>query len=184
MKILGIDIGYTNMGLVMALCHGHKIEIEYLKKIDLGEYKYSGKSSDAAVLISLFVEEYDHIFKEADVILVERQPPSGMNNIEALLHYIFMDKVVLISPLSVHRHFGMGGLNYEERKERSVKIARKYIEEIPYDREHDIADALCMIIHYNWKVSVHFFDSFRFKPHDRINATKSYLNQHPEGKSG
>ena len=54
MKILGIDIGYTNMGLVMALCHGHKIEIEYLKKVDLGEYKYLGKSNDAAVLISLF----------------------------------------------------------------------------------------------------------------------------------
>ena len=32
MKILGIDIGYTNMGLVMALCHGHKIEIEYSTK--------------------------------------------------------------------------------------------------------------------------------------------------------
>jgi len=49
----------------------------------------------------------------------------------------------LVSPVSMHTHFGMRHLNYEERKERTVSIADKYIEgEIPYERKHDIADAL------------------------------------------
>jgi hypothetical protein len=48
-------------------------------------------------------------------------------------------------------------------KESVVKIANKYLkEDIPYDRKHDIADALCMIIYHNFRVSVHFFDQFKF----------------------
>ena len=163
MKILGIDVGYTNMGLVMASCEGTNIEVDYIKKVDLGEYKYIGKTNDTAVLISLFVDDYKDVFKEAEVILIERQPPGGLTNVETLLHYIFMDKVKLISPLSVHRHFGMTHLTYEQRKERSVSIASKYIKDIPYERQHDIADALCMIIHYNFLVSVHYFDRFMFR---------------------
>ena len=73
-----------------------------------------------------------------------------------------MDKEDLVSPLSVHRHLGKSHQDDEQRKERSVSIAGKYISDIPYDRQHDIADALCMIIHYSFKVSVHSFDSFRF----------------------
>lgn len=43
----------------------------------------------------------------------------------------------------MHTHFG----NYEERKERTVSIMENYIhEEIPYERKHDIADALCITI--------------------------------------
>lgn len=162
MKLLGVDIGYTNMGLVMATCEGPHITIDYIKKVDLGEYKYIGKTNDTAVIISLFLKDYDHLFKEVDKVLIERQPPAGLTNIESLLHYIYMDKVVLISPLSVHRHFGMSHLDYDQRKERSISIASKHIDNIPYERQHDIADALCMIIHYNFKVSVHSFDSFRF----------------------
>lgn len=162
MKLLGVDIGYTNMGLVMATCDGPRITIDYIKKVDLGDYKYMGKTNDTAIIISLFLSDYDYLFKEADTVLIERQPPAGLTNIESLLHYIYMDKVVLVSPLSVHRHFGMGHLDYEQRKDRSISIASKYIDDIPYERQHDIADAMCMIIHYNFKMSVHSFDSFRF----------------------
>jgi hypothetical protein len=35
MKILAIDIGYNNMGIVLAECNGTKINIEYLKKVNL-----------------------------------------------------------------------------------------------------------------------------------------------------
>ena len=66
--------------------------------------------------------------------------------------------MVLVSPVSMHTHFGMRHLNYDERKERTVSIEG----EIPYERKHDIADALCMIVYYNFRVSVHFFDKFRF----------------------
>jgi hypothetical protein len=163
MKVLAIDIGYHNMGLVLAECgKGPKVDVEFMKKASLEDYKYI-HSNDIVDLVPLFVDAHEHIFESADKILIERQPPGGFTNIEVLLNYMFKDKVILVSPVSMHTHFGMRHLNYEERKERTVSIADKYIEgEIPYERKHDIADALCMILYYNFRVSVHFFDKFRF----------------------
>ena len=37
-------------------------------------------------------------------------------------------------------------------------------DEIPYERKHDIADALCMIVYFNFKVTTHIFDKFRYFP--------------------
>ena len=78
---------------------------------------------------------------------------------------MFREKVKLVHPISVHSHFGMRHLNYEERKERSTSIAERYTNfEIPYERKHDIADALCMIIYDNFKSTTHFFDRFKYMP--------------------
>jgi hypothetical protein len=163
MKVLAIDIGYHNMGLVLAeSTAGPKIEVEYVKKVSLEDYKYI-KSNDFVDLVPLFVEDHQDIFDAAEKILIERQPPGGFTNIEILLHYMFKDKVSLISPVSMHTHFGMRHLDYDQRKERTVSIAEKYIEDdIPYERKHDIADALCMIVYDNFKSCVHFFDKFKY----------------------
>ena len=165
MKILAIDIGYHNMGLVLAeSLTGPKIVVEYMKKVSLEDYKYL-KTNDFVDLVPLFVEDHQHLFDAAEKILIERQPPGGFTNIEILLHYMFKDKVTLISPVSMHMHFGMRHLDYEERKERTVLIAEKYLDdEIPYERKHDIADALCMIVYFNFKVTTHIFDKFRYFP--------------------
>jgi|TARA_B110000503_G_scaffold97642_1_gene146496 hypothetical protein len=163
MKILAIDIGYHNMGLVLAEAgNGPKIDVEYAKKVSLGEYKYI-HSNDFVDLIPLFVEDHRYLFDAADKILIERQPPMGFTNIEILLHYMFKEKVILVSPVSMHVHFGMRHLDYDQRKERTISIAEKYFDgEIPYERKHDIADALCMIVYYNFRTTVHSFDAFRF----------------------
>ena len=151
------------MGLVLAECgNGPGIKVEYMNKVDLNDYKHI-RTNDMVDIIPLFVEEYNHIFTMADKILIERQPPNGFTNIEILLHYMFKDKVILISPVSMHTHFGMRHLNYDQRKERTITIANKYIEtEIPFERKHDIADALCMIVYFNFRNSVHIFDKFRY----------------------
>ena len=164
MKILAIDIGYHNMGLVFVESteKGPKVEVKQIKKVSLEDYKYI-RSNDMVDLVPLFVEEHRYRFDQADKILIERQPPGGFQNIEVLLHYMFHEKVVLISPVSMHTHFGMRHLNYEERKDRTITIAEKIIGEIPYDRKHDISDALCMILYYKFRTEVHFFDRFRFK---------------------
>ena len=79
---------------------------------------------------------------------------------------MFRDKVSLISPVSMHTHFGIRHLDYDQRKERTVSIAEKYIDgEIPYERKHDIGDALCMIVYHNFRNTVHFFDKFRYSLH-------------------
>ena len=164
MNVLAIDIGYHNMGLVLAeSLSGPKITVEFLKKVSLEDYKYI-KSNDFVDTIPLFVEYHQHIFDSADKILIERQPPMGFTNIEILLHYMLKEKVSLISPVSMHVHFGMRHLDYEQRKERTVSIAEKYFDgDIPYERKHDIADALCMIVYYNFRNTVHFFDKFKYK---------------------
>jgi len=163
MKILAIDIGYHNMGMVLANSKaGPKIEVECVKKASLADYKYV-YSNDIVDLIPLFVEDHRDLFDAAEKILIERQPPGGFTNVEILLHYMFKDKVTLVSPVSMHVHFGMRHLNYDQRKERTVSIAEKYIDgDIPYERKHDIADALCMIVYHNFRNTVHFFDKFKF----------------------
>ena len=148
MKVLAIDIGYHNMGLVLAEFEDNpKINVRKIKKVSLGDYKYI-QTNDIVDLVPLFVEEHQEWFDMVDKILIERQPPGGFTNIEVLLHYMFKDKVVLISPVSMHTHFGMRNLDYEQRKERTVSIMENHIsEEIPYERKHDIADAFCMIMY-------------------------------------
>jgi len=165
MRVLAIDIGYHNMGLVLAEFEDNpNIRVEYIKKVSLEDYKYL-RTNDMVDLVPLFVEDHQDIFDAADKILIERQPPGGFTNIEILLHYMFKDKVVLVSPVSMHTHFGMRHLDYEQRKERTVSITEKYLKgEIPYERKHDIADAFCMIVYYNFKVTTHIFDRFRFFP--------------------
>tara|TARA_B110000444_G_scaffold191652_1_gene181419 strand:- start:2034 stop:2537 length:504 start_codon:yes stop_codon:yes gene_type:complete len=164
MRVLAIDIGYHNMGLVLAEFEDSpKIDVKCMKKASLEDYKYI-RSNGFIDLIPLFVEDHQELFDSADKILIERQPPGGFTNIEILLHYMFRDKVVLVSPVSMHTHFGMRHLDYEERKERTVSITEKYLkDDIPYERKHDIADAFCMIVYYNFKVTTHIFDKFRYK---------------------
>lgn len=145
-KILAIDIGYFNMGLVFAECEKATVRPVFMKKVSLEDYKYI-HSNDIVDLVPLMVHEHKVWFDDADHILIERQPPGGFQNIEVLLHYMFKDKATLVNPVSLHVHFGMRHLSYEERKERTTSIAEKYIKgDIPYERKHDIGDALCMII--------------------------------------
>jgi len=154
MKILGVDVGYTNLALVLATCNGTNIDIDFAKKVSLEDYKYI-KSNDAVDLVPLMIEDHRNIFESADEIIIERQPLTGLTNIEVLIHYIFRDKATLISPNAMHSFFGFDTLDYEQRKQSTEKIALKYLEDNEYymslDRKHDIADAVCMIVYQNYK---------------------------------
>ena len=69
MKVLAIDIGFHNMGLVLPeSLSGPKITVEFLKKVSLEDYKYI-KSNDFVDTIPLFVEDHQSIFDSADKIL-------------------------------------------------------------------------------------------------------------------
>lgn len=159
MKLLGIDIGYLNVGLVLAECNEADVEVLYIQKVDLSDFR-TKETPEYSDIIRSFVSEYSSFFNQADQILIERQPPGGMTAFETLIHYIFRDKAVLISPVSMHKHFGIGHLDYEQRKERTEMIAGKYITHSSYydrlQRKHDIADALCMILFQNYKNGLKF----------------------------
>ena len=159
MKLLGIDIGYYNIGLVLAECNEAEVEVLYIQKVDLSEFK-TKDNPELSDMIRMLVTEYSNVFNQAHQVLIERQPPGGISSVEVLLHYIFRDKAILISPVSMHKHFGIGHLDYEQRKERTELIASKYIKNSLYyerlGRKHDIADALCMILFQNYKNGMQF----------------------------
>ena len=180
MLYTAIDVGYKNLGLIQVELDKNATEIigtTFMKKIDITRIHCKHgcaipHTNEVADLIAHFIQEYYDILYGADVILMERQPPTGLTNIEALLFFIFRDKIKLISPNSVHCHFGFSHLDYEQRKDRVVSIASKYITLPDISRKHDIADAFCMILYEVQKNQVKFkhyeeikrlpFDNYRF----------------------
>jgi len=125
-----------------------------------------------------FIQEHKYMFDECDILLLERQPPVGITNVQDLLFTKFRSKVVLVSPNTVHSYFKMSS-EYDTRKEESEKIANEYLNnEFQFTnqvRKHDISDALLMIIYYykyildehikkyNYNNLVDDFEKFRFK---------------------
>ena len=98
-----------------------------------------------------FVQENTILFNSADIILIERQPPVGITNVQDLLFIKFRSKVILISPRSVHSYFNMSK-DYDIRKVESELISKKYLDTFDKfnnnTRRHDMSDAMLMIIFY------------------------------------
>jgi hypothetical protein len=111
-----------------------------------------------------FVQEYCDFFENCDILLLERQPPVGITNVQDLLFTKFRDKVLLISPNSVHKYFGLSS-DYSERKIVSETIANEYLYNFDKftenTRKHDISDAMLMTIYY-----------FKMEIEKKINVTK------------
>ena len=181
MLYTAIDVGYKNLGLIQVSVVDDEIQPLFMKKIDISRIPHKNvpickceipHTNEVADHIAHFIQEYQDILYSADVILMERQPPGGLTNIEALLFFVFRDKIKLISPNSVHCHFGFSHLDYEHRKERVVSIASKHITLPDIERKHDIADAFCMILYEVQKNQLKFkhveeikrlpFDNYRF----------------------
>ena len=161
MIIVSIDIGYHNMGVVKSYVDDKTFEIKILeifkvdltnlphKKIDRWKCKLE-HTCEVADLVAHFIQEYGDYLEESDKILIERQPPTGLTQIETLLLFLYRSKVELISPNSMHKYFHINVLEYESRKERTIEISKSFLENFQeyqeLSRKHDIADAVCMII--------------------------------------
>lgn len=182
MIIVGIDIGYYNLGIVKVRVEEGVPQVLLACKVDLTQYTHNRvpqcecrlhHSREMADYVLHFIQEYRDHLDEADKILVERQPPGGFGAIETLIVATFREKVEMISPNSMHKHFGIGHLNYERRKQKTEEIAGKYLEHIDsYNRllrKHDVADAMCMVLYRmprtpRVKNIVPSFDIFRYVP--------------------
>ena len=162
MILIGIDVGHINMGITRCVLddenkptftHAFKKNIAHVihHRIEPMECKIP-HTNETCDRVAHFIQEYRPMFGEADKILIERQPPMGLKDIEALLMSAFRDKTILISPNSMHKHFGISHYDYEQRKEKTVGVATDHIGHI-YDfqaveRKHDIADAVCLVLFY------------------------------------
>lgn len=160
MIVVSIDIGYHHLGIVETfLDEGHNIFVNRIALVDLQRLPHKKikrceccipHTNEVADLMAHFIQEYGEWLDEADQILVERQPPTGLTQIETLLVFLYRKKINLVSPNSMHKHFAIGAYEYERRKEMTIKIADPYLinSELyqSLERKHDIADALCMVI--------------------------------------
>ena len=138
----------------------HYISIIDCNRIDITKIKHSSVSFCDCKLhhercipdyLDHFIQEYSKYFAECDILLLERQPPIGITNVQDLLFTRFREKVLLISPNSVHKYFGLSS-EYLVRKIESEKIAGEYLTNFKSfttnDRKHDISDALLMVLYY------------------------------------
>jgi hypothetical protein len=97
-------------------------------------------------------QEYNEYFEIADYIIIERQPIQGMVGIEQLIFSRYRNKSHLAHPSSMHKHFRLGHLDYDQRKSRTIKIAEKHLtgdildQFRHYPRNHDISDSICIVL--------------------------------------
>ena len=160
---LSIDIGYYNMAFVQFDTETRMVL--QIKKVDISTYSHNEvdacdcKLNHTRHVADMFVhmlQEYRELFDGSDRLFVERQPPTGLTSIESLYFYTFRDKCTLVSPNSMHKHFNIGQLEYESRKEKTEEIAFKYLKDNSYylslTRKHDVADALCFLLYELSKV--------------------------------
>lgn len=177
--VLSIDIGMYHLGLSMTTLMSDYTfkEIIWVDLIDITEYKHKYVSREECKLYhtKTFSDWIDHVqqenkifFESADFILIERQPPGGINAIEQLLFKMYRNKTHLIHPRNVHKYLNIGHLDYDQRKIYSTKIASRFLnchlleQTTYYERDHDISDSICIMLywrdkkHKEWKRQQHF----------------------------
>lgn len=160
MIIIGIDVGYHNMALVVTetdedfnvtVRSAHLVDITKIPhhRVCMRDCKIP-HTNEVADMMAHFIQEYGYLLDQADTILVERQPPTGLTQIETLLLYLYRDKTLLVSPNAMHSHFGINHFEYDRRKVCTVQIADRYLADLEAysteTRRHDLADAMCFVL--------------------------------------
>ena len=162
-SILSIDIGIDHLGLSLSHIDNEYNfrEVVWIKLINIQNFECEENcplqhEKTITDWISHVVLKYKDVFTVADKILIERQPPLGLIAVEQVLFYICRDKAELVHPISVHSFFGMGHLDYNGRKELSVRLTKNVLKKFQdilkkYDREHDITDSVLIAIFWTKK---------------------------------
>lgn len=154
--VMSIDIGIQHLGISLSTySHDYIFQaVTHIEMIDITKFECDRSTCQLkhahtfADWISHVMQEKFDLFDQADVILIERQPPQGLVVIEQLIFLLCREKSILISPNSVHKHFYMNNLDYDQRKIRSNEIARAKLSLVQqekldmYDRSHDISDSI------------------------------------------
>lgn len=160
-----IDIGLVHLGVSVTIVSDDYLsrEVIWMDLIDLTAFRHRDTTRAECTLhhtrnfadwVEHFVQDHLSFFNHADLILIEKQPPQGLVAIEQLLFARFREKTQLIHPRRVHSYLRIGHLSYDERKRAVVSIIHRELSEKMgeqfsfYERKHDIADSLTMMIYY------------------------------------
>jgi hypothetical protein len=105
-----------------------------------------------------------HLY-HCDYLLVEAQPPTGFIAIQEFFRQHYRSIFQLVQPKSVHKYYNIGKRSYDERKEFTTSYTLQQlrtlfsIDDIPYQRKHDIGDAYCQMMFYMNKHNHHIIDN-------------------------
>jgi hypothetical protein len=161
--VMSIDVGITNLGISISKHTENWSESEIISVdlIDLAKLKHKTVSRRDCSLhhtghivdrMEHLFQEWDSIFTQCEYILCERQPPVGITSVEALIYQKYRHKTHLIHPTSMHKHFNISHLEYDQRKEKTVEITLQCLEGYSdlknsfnsHERKHDMADSVCL----------------------------------------
>jgi hypothetical protein len=176
LKVLSIDIGIINLGYVYCIYdldnEINSIKLDFIKtkndfieiikcdRVDITIIKHNRVSFCECKLhhdycipdyVEHFIQENEEMFLDSDYIIIERQPPTGITNVQDLIFSKFRNKVQLISPNKIHKYFNMSK-EYSIRKKESETISEYYLSKFKKFtnnlRKHDISDAMLMLIYF------------------------------------
>ena len=160
MFVLGIDVGIINLGLCLLECNDNykaqrliswkHIDITFMRHNTVTRHNCSlGHSNCIYDRIQHVIQEERDMFHTADFIIIEQQPPCGHVAVEQLFFAHFRYKAHLVSPVSMHKTYGMRGLDYNDRKEHAQHFFENstIVEDdvktnlCNRERSHDVYDA-------------------------------------------
>lgn len=160
MKLISIDIGILHLGLVAAEIN-EDYTIKEIHDCDLVDITSGCRLQNCKLhhdscitdYMLHFFEEYREPLEEAELILVEQQPPGGLIAVQELIRFRYREKVMMLSPRSIHCHFGIQHLDYEKRKLSTERMAERELHRFKnytfQERKHDIADAYCQLVYWS-----------------------------------
>lgn len=165
MKVLSIDIGIVNF----AFTFWDNGELKDFDNIDITVLKKEKEQKCIAVYMKNLFEIIPY-FNTSNFILIERQPFSGIVAVQEIILYHFNKKCILISPVKMHKYMKIDHLDYNNRKIKTIEIAKPYLDK--YEkyrkliRKHDIADSLCIYIYWKntEKEELFPFEKFEYIP--------------------
>lgn len=191
-RVVGIDVGYSNLALVVCDIDKETYEITpvFAKMTDLRdipcrdkECMFERHDRKAGHLVHHFVDSMDEWFSSADQVVIEAQPIcSSHKDVEQLiLVYVKQrysmplkkprDHVKLLHPQSMHSHFAMSSEKVVRRVE-IVEITRVYIEELPAfkraTQQDHLGDAMGYILFYAQALMPGVMWSMKPNPFDKF----------------
>ena len=156
--IVGIDVGVQNLAMAVGSCSASytNLTITAVERVNLMStctvtgctLHHTGMASDR---VAHFLQARAAVFAEADTVVIERQPPGGLRDVEQVLVTRLRDKAVVMAPQTMHVAIGSNGLPYAERKVAAIARASLLVPDIAArfaPKADDPADAVCFVIAY------------------------------------
>ena len=155
--LVAIDVGIKNLAIcVYNLLTNTVVHWDNVSLVPNGRYSPALNVQ----YVRDFVAKQQPVFALASVVLVERQMRCNMRIIEAVLHSMFFEKCVILSPRCVKAHYALCTRNYRANKAAAVEWAKTFIGANPgcFDegvaarfecgKQDDLADSLLLVLYY------------------------------------